>query len=552
MISKFGPLPDMAFALDCTSAQTADGKTLNFTRSEALALKTLMQSPNRIVTRETLLDVLSGEGSDKSDRTVDFLINRLRRKLSDSARNPRYIATYYGAGYRWISKAQTLQTDLANIDFVIGPMYGLDQIGKRRSQGELLAREIVRSVKKELPSDKVVAYAPDCPPASHFTNIGPTQSIDLTFFHDDENLSCVATAKEFRTGRILSACRETLWDVDDPVVGAENKADAIVRHLFNHSWRALATSPEADGPLPVSMFNATPNQKEKDGSPTDGNRKLLRQLDDEELSNLHAWRQTDRRLHELRAADPDNAQLKIMHATHIHSKYVIAGFKLFTSGVDDRKQDEQAIENFVLEALPSVQNEPEYAIMAAKLLHFVNRGYAQLARDIAEDSHRSSVEVAKSLVIVGQLRAFAGETEAALRCIDQALNLTKPGTKSRIYVLVIRCQALLAAGRFDQLTEAKRELYAQSALHAFFFEPFFSDPNKLSLQAKGAILVMSKARATAVLKLNHYISARLFVEQEHRENMILTPLTLIVRRFGARAVPEEIAKAFPNLMARLS
>jgi DNA-binding response OmpR family regulator len=53
--------------------------------------------------RQALLDVVSGPGSDASDRSVDYLVSRLRRKLGDSARRPRYIATHYGEGYIWIA-----------------------------------------------------------------------------------------------------------------------------------------------------------------------------------------------------------------------------------------------------------------------------------------------------------------------------------------------------------------------------------------------------------------------------------------------------------------
>src|SRR5690606_29438734 len=113
---------------------------------------------------------------------------------------------------------------------------------------------------------------------------------------------------------------------------------------------------------------------------------------------------------------PDDAAVKIMYATHIHSKYVSFGHVLFQNGIDDRLRDEDDIEKLVLAALPHVQTQPEYAIMAAKLLHFLGRGYEGLARDLAEEAHGSSVAAAGSLAIIGQLRAFAGETDAALRC----------------------------------------------------------------------------------------------------------------------------------------
>jgi hypothetical protein len=189
--------------------------------------------------------------------------------------------------------------------------------------------------------------------------------------------------------------------------------------------------------------------------------------------------------------------------------------------------------------------------MAAKLLHFLGRGYEGLARELAEEAYHSSVSAAGSLAIIGQLRAFAGETEAALRCIDQALNLVARGSKAHLYTLTIKMQALRAVADFDRLGEAKRELYGVSGAAMFFYEPMFADPDRLSIRAKAVVMMLSRRKAAALLQMNNYVSARLFREPEHRANAILTPLTLVVRRFGRAAVPDEIAATHPGLLDRL-
>tara|TARA_B100001540_G_scaffold149155_1_gene132264 strand:+ start:542 stop:1144 length:603 start_codon:yes stop_codon:yes gene_type:complete len=58
----------------------------------------------RLQSRDRLLDLLHDMASDSIDRNIDFHISRLRRKLGDSARNPRYIATQYGEGYVWVAE----------------------------------------------------------------------------------------------------------------------------------------------------------------------------------------------------------------------------------------------------------------------------------------------------------------------------------------------------------------------------------------------------------------------------------------------------------------
>ena len=547
-ISEIERIQDFNFASDFTSAQNHTGEILHFTRSEARALAALTRAAKRLVTREQLLDALGGEGSDKNDRTVDFLINRLRRKLSDDARNPRYIATRYGEGYIWIADLAPSIEDFEKAHMIVGPIQGLHLLGDQRNRGELLAREILRAVKAELSPDFTVAYAVDCPPASAFQEAAPRQSIELTFFLAGDELNCIVTAREFRTGLILAMQRAVLNDRDTPLSEAHRVAEKVVTALLNQSWRALATRAESEGPLPVSMIAATTDTIADGSTQTDSNRKLFEVIEQQQRQKLAVWRQTDRRLKELRAADPDDPQLKILQGIHIHTKYVTLGLKLFAEGIDTRAEDEAIIETLALEALPYVQTVPEYAIMAAKLLHFVDQGYADLAKTLAEDAYRSSVSIARSMTVIGQLRAFAGETDGALQCLEQALNLAKPGSQSHLYTLIIKCQALIAAGRWNEVKSAKQELYSMSAPLSLFLEPLFTDPDRPSFRAKAAMLTFNKTRAGALLQFNHYVSSRLFTDPAHRSNAIRTPLTMVTRRFGPDVLPHEIRTSYPDLV----
>jgi DNA-binding winged helix-turn-helix (wHTH) protein len=79
------------------------GKTIQFTRSERALLLAFSRNPHRLMPRGQLLDAIASRESDVSDRNIDFLVNRLRAKLGDSARSPTYIATQYGEGYVWIA-----------------------------------------------------------------------------------------------------------------------------------------------------------------------------------------------------------------------------------------------------------------------------------------------------------------------------------------------------------------------------------------------------------------------------------------------------------------
>jgi DNA-binding response OmpR family regulator len=95
---------EMTFESDFLFGTDDRGATVKFSRAERALLAKLAQNARSVLTRDDLLDTISGPGSDAADRNIDFVINRLRRKLKDSARKPVYIATQYGEGYVWIAE----------------------------------------------------------------------------------------------------------------------------------------------------------------------------------------------------------------------------------------------------------------------------------------------------------------------------------------------------------------------------------------------------------------------------------------------------------------
>lgn len=76
-----------------------DGQSLALTRREYHLLKTLLQHPQRICSREQLLDAAWGIDADSGDRTVDTHIKTLRAKLKAACPELDCIATHRGLGY---------------------------------------------------------------------------------------------------------------------------------------------------------------------------------------------------------------------------------------------------------------------------------------------------------------------------------------------------------------------------------------------------------------------------------------------------------------------
>lgn len=78
-----------------------DGKPIELTPIEFDLLVTLLQHPGQVFTRLQLLENAQGAAYEGYERAIDQHIKNLRAKLGDDARNPRYILTVYGVGYKF-------------------------------------------------------------------------------------------------------------------------------------------------------------------------------------------------------------------------------------------------------------------------------------------------------------------------------------------------------------------------------------------------------------------------------------------------------------------
>jgi DNA-binding response OmpR family regulator len=79
----------------------AEGVPVQLTYVEFELLRTLASHPGRVYSREMLLDALWGDHAYREPRTIDVHIRHLREKLEPDPREPRYIFTVRGVGYRF-------------------------------------------------------------------------------------------------------------------------------------------------------------------------------------------------------------------------------------------------------------------------------------------------------------------------------------------------------------------------------------------------------------------------------------------------------------------
>ncbi len=103
--SSDGPLKfgDLTIDLERRTAELA-GESLELTTMEYQLLVLFVENPGRTFTRDEILNELRGIDAQLFSRSVDILVSRLRQKLQDTTKQPRYIKTVWGTGYIFIGQ----------------------------------------------------------------------------------------------------------------------------------------------------------------------------------------------------------------------------------------------------------------------------------------------------------------------------------------------------------------------------------------------------------------------------------------------------------------
>ncbi len=96
-LHQFGDL-----AIDFARRQvTAHGKEIRLSPTEWELLKTFVAEPDRVLTYKTLLRRVWGPAYGEEEHYLHVYVANLRKKLEENPRNPRYIVTEPGVGYRF-------------------------------------------------------------------------------------------------------------------------------------------------------------------------------------------------------------------------------------------------------------------------------------------------------------------------------------------------------------------------------------------------------------------------------------------------------------------
>ena len=91
---------DLAIDLDAHSIKRGETE-LELTPTEFSLLVALADSPGRVFSRLQLLEVVQGTAYEGYERTIDAHIKNLRAKLEENPKQPKYLETVFGIGYRF-------------------------------------------------------------------------------------------------------------------------------------------------------------------------------------------------------------------------------------------------------------------------------------------------------------------------------------------------------------------------------------------------------------------------------------------------------------------
>ena len=89
-----------------TQSLSKAGEKIPLTSAEFGILQIFINHPNRVLSRDQLMDMLKGYDRDPFDRSIDVRVTRLRRKIETNPAEPVYIRTVWGQGYLFSPKGQ--------------------------------------------------------------------------------------------------------------------------------------------------------------------------------------------------------------------------------------------------------------------------------------------------------------------------------------------------------------------------------------------------------------------------------------------------------------
>jgi DNA-binding winged helix-turn-helix (wHTH) protein len=502
---------DLVFDKDFLSAERDGGDPLRFTRQERALLSLFTQNANRLLSRAHILDAISLETSDISDRNVDFLVNRLRAKLGDSARTPRFIATQYGEGYVWIAKpVEDLEAFL-----VIGPCFGLgDSQTSESSRGVLAA--LADSIDSLTGRKHRIVVRPNWQAQAGSKSV--SYSLDASLHAEGDRLHGALVLRDAATGQIIRAFRTGF-----AVAGQAAEIAKLATSITDAIWAHKALPPSAnlaptERPLELRMHDAA---RLLSGTP-------------------ESWLTSISQIDSARAAAPHDPTLAILRGLALYAT-LLQRPDVWARPAEWRAAEAE-IESLVLNCLPDIQDNPLLMLGAAKLLFFIEGGHFALASRLADDAFEKSTAFAAAFSTRAQMLMCQGHFAESYQLFDKAIELSEKGTEFHIYLLALKLTAALAADDRALLNELSAELYALKPITRVQLGIFVAEPGELPPDLAALFASFDAQCVQTLLCYLYNVSARQFHDHAHRMNVMRGFLVRATRRFGADIVPRSVGE----------
>lgn len=89
--------------------RSQNGEAADLSIGQIRLLEILIENRNKVLSRDRIMDLFKGQDWMPSDRTIDNQISRLRRGIEPDPKNPTYIKTIHGAGYKFTGEVKSPQ-----------------------------------------------------------------------------------------------------------------------------------------------------------------------------------------------------------------------------------------------------------------------------------------------------------------------------------------------------------------------------------------------------------------------------------------------------------
>ena len=496
-------------------------KTIQFTRNERALLLVFLRNPHQLLLRRRLIEEIASQDNEASDRNIDFLVNRLRAKLGDSAKSPRYIATQYGEGYVWIAEPSAVptaappQTGLIGAYLAIVPAFA-EQGHRIDTRASSLLDHLRDGIAAGMSPAQKIVIVDDW---RHVVASGLRYVLQVSFQTAGDRADCTVTLREMPSKLIVRAFRLDLTDSASFASEATRVSRGTVQELRNALTNASAgLGTPSDQPLDIRLRKAAT---------------LL-------SSSNPTWLKKGQELSAARAANPADPDIKLQWCLHLFARLVLANPFTGVSS-DERAEIEGEIEATALDCLPAIENNPLLMLAAAKLLYFVNRGHLDLAEDLAERAFARTADFAAALPVLGQLRQARGNFDEAVILFDRSIENADPQSDFLLHMRTLKCIALLASGDRTALdaatTFAYDTPYSPPEIVVMIGMTMTAADQPLSEAVAKTLTAAGPVGVSNALEYIYFTSARHFIAQGARANVMRGLVGHAMRLHGPAAIP---------------